>query len=141
MLIAGLGVVLAVGLVTGLLATNRAGAPAPASLSGTGAPAVSTPAPVVSRAVVYELTGGAGALNITYAGPNADIAQVEQADTPWSVTLDREAAEGSTQFYSLSASNAGGGKLNCRIFVDGTVVSEASVAAPQDVVRCSKSMS
>ncbi|NKQ58673.1 hypothetical protein HFP15_38100 [Amycolatopsis sp. K13G38] len=140
-LIAGLGVVLAVGLVTGLIATNRSSAPAPASLAGTGAPVAPAPAPVVSHAVVYELSGGQAALNITYVGQDAGIAQVAQAGTPWSVALERQVAKDSTQYYSVSAQNAGSGTLNCRIVVDGVTVSEASAAAPQGMVRCSKSMS
>ncbi|HJQ45430.1 MAG TPA: MmpS family transport accessory protein [Amycolatopsis sp.] len=139
-LIAGLGVMLAIGLVTGLVAARRANAPQPAALSGTGAPVV-VPAPVaqVAHAVRYELSGG-HALNITYVARDSEIEQVADATAPWSVSVDDQSPVGSTAFYSLSAQNAGDGALSCRIVVDGTVASEASVTGQQAVVRCSKSM-
>ena len=140
-LIAGLGVVLAIGLVTGLVAAQRSNAPGPASLTGTGAPAVPAPVERVSHAVTYQLSGGHGALNITYVAQASDIAQVAQAGTPWSVSVDHQSTVGSVRYYSLSAQNAGSGTLECRIVVDGKIVSEASVAAPHGMVRCSKSMS
>ncbi|HVW39813.1 MAG TPA: MmpS family transport accessory protein [Amycolatopsis sp.] len=141
-LVAALAVMLVMGLATWLVAAPRANAPEPASLNGTGAPAA-VPAPVqrVSHAVTYELSGATGALNITYVAQGSEIAQVADAATPWSISIDHVSTAGSAQYFLLSAQNAGGGTLRCRIVVDGKVVSEASAAAPQGVVRCSKSMS
>ncbi|GAA3824544.1 MULTISPECIES: MmpS family transport accessory protein [Amycolatopsis] len=139
---AALGVVLTVGLTSLLVAGQRSADPSVGSLSGASAPVVAPVAPVpqVSYAVTYELTGGAGALNVTYVAKGADIAQVLETDTPWSVSIERTGPQGSDQYFSLTAQNAGGGTLTCRIIVDGVVVSERSVSAPQGMVRCSKSL-
>ncbi|MDQ0382216.1 MmpS family transport accessory protein [Amycolatopsis thermophila] len=139
---AGLGVLLTVGLTSMLIAGARGTDPAVGSLSGAGAPVEAPVAavPQVSHAVTYELTGGAGALNVTYVAQGSDIAQVLDAGTPWSVSLTRTGPRGGEQYFSLSAQNAGGGTLICRITVDGVVVSERSVSTPQGMVRCSKSL-
>ncbi|NIH84153.1 MmpS family transport accessory protein [Amycolatopsis granulosa] len=139
---AALGVVLTVGLTSLLVAGQRSTDPEVGSLSGAGAPIVApgAPAPEVSYQVTYELTGGAHALNVTYVAQGADIAQVLDTRTPWSASLVRTGAQGAHQYFSLTAQSAGGGLLTCRIVVDGVVVSERSVSAPQGMVRCSKSL-
>jgi hypothetical protein len=138
-LLAGLGVVLAIGLVSMVVVGQRSGGPAPATLNGVNVPATPVPVPVVHE-VTYELTGGGRALNITYVGQGADIEQVPEAGTPWSTTVDHTSTTGSSEYFSLTARNAGPGGLGCRISVDGTTVSE-STTGPQGVVRCSKSLS
>lgn len=141
MLLAGLGVVLAIGLVSGMVASHR-GDPAPATLNGVNVPAAPpVPVPVpVQHVVLYQLTGDGSALNITYVGQGADIEQVSEAATPWSATVDHTGAAGGRAYFSLTARNGGARPLGCRISVDGATVSE-SAAAPQAVVRCSKSLS
>jgi hypothetical protein len=138
-LIAGLGVVLAVGLT--VLTAHK---PDPASSTLTGTPAadslVAPPDPLVTHNVSYQLTGD-GALNITYVTANSDIAQVTRASTPWSVTLSWQTPEHGSLFYSLTAQDAGPGTLSCRIVVDGAVVSERLVSGPNAVVRCSETLS
>src|SRR5205823_3360429 len=129
-LIAGLGVVLAVGLTSVAITTHK---PAAGALGGTGVPAARpvdpAPVPVVTHTVVYELTRG-GALNVTYVTQNSDLAQVAQVSTPWSASVTVEVPVRSPQYYSLTAQDTGAGNLTCRIRVDGAVVSEHTVAAP-----------
>ncbi|WP_236796887.1 MmpS family transport accessory protein [Amycolatopsis sp. GM8] len=138
-LLAALGVVLAVGLVSAVVA-KRPDAPTPATLNGINPPTAPASVPVVSHLITYQLTGVGDALTITYVGQGADIEQVAEAVVPWSASVQHTSPEGSDQYFSLTARNAGSGSLGCRITVDGTTVSE-STAGPQDVVRCSKSMS
>ncbi|GAB3582773.1 hypothetical protein GCM10027445_56560 [Amycolatopsis endophytica] len=139
---AGLGVLLTVGLTSMLIAGARGADPVVGALNGAGAAveAPVAPVPQVSYAVTYELSGGAGALNVTYVARGSDIAQVLDTDTPWSVSVERTGPQGAEQYFSLTARNAGRGTLVCRITVDGVVVSERSVSAPQGMVRCSKSL-
>lgn len=138
--LAGIGVVLAVGLVTVLTAGQRSATPAPATLNGVNVPAA--PAPVqVLHSVTYELTGDGGARDITYVGQGAAIVQVPEAPTPWSVSLDHRGNAGDSQFFSVSARNAGKGTLRCRILVDGAAVIQSSASGSGSVVRCAKSVS
>jgi hypothetical protein len=139
-LLAGLGVVLAIGLVSLLVAGRRSGDPSPATLNGVNPPAAPAPVPVIVHLVTYELTGTGSALNITYVGQGADIEQVAQAAAPWSTTVEHSSTAEASQYFSLTARNAGPGGLGCRILVDGTMVSESTTGA-QGVVRCSKSLS
>jgi hypothetical protein len=97
------------------------------------------PETLVTHSVRYELSGGT-ALNITYVTEGAAISQVPQAAASWSVTLERTGPAGTAQYYSVSAQDAGPGTLKCRILVDGVVLSERTVTAPNGVVRCSKSL-
>ena len=55
-------------------------------------------------------------------------------------SLRWQAPASSSQYYSLSAQDSGQGALKCRILVDGTVVSERTVGAPNGFVRCSKTV-
>jgi hypothetical protein len=139
-LLAALAVIVAVGLISAMTAGQRSAQPVPASLGGTGVPAVPAPDPVVVHTVTYQLLGGPDALNVTYVAQGADIAQVAEAGTPWSVVIEHRSTAQSSQYYSVSAQNAGPGTLKCRILVDGATVSEGSVADPHGVVRCSKSL-
>jgi MmpS family membrane protein len=142
-LVAGLGVVLAVGLVSAVLVTHRTspaqGTPAVLPVAGSAAPATHTPTPLVTHSVRYELSGGA-ALDITYVVDGSGIAQVAEADSPWAASVSLRAPAQGTQFYSLSARDGGQGTLTCRITVDGTVVAEQTVGVPDGVVRCSKTL-
>lgn len=140
MFLAGLGVVLAIGLMQMLVAGERPAAPSSATLNGVTPPAAPAPVPVVVHVVTYELFATGSALNITYVGQGADIEQVVQAAPPWSTTVEHSSTAGGSQYFSLTARNAGPGNLGCRILVDGTAVSEATTGA-QGVVRCSKSLS
>lgn len=139
-LFVGAGVMLAVGLISIVFTTH--GTKPPGQGAPTGAPAAgpTTPAPEprVTHSVRYELTGD-GALDITYVD-GSTIAQVAKADTPWSATLSFAVPAHSTQFYSLTARDAGQGSLTCRLVVDGTPVAEQTVSAPGAVVRCSKTL-
>ncbi|KAA9157215.1 hypothetical protein FPZ12_025680 [Amycolatopsis acidicola] len=138
---AGFAVVVAVGLITVLVAGQRSAGPsAPSTLGDSAAPVVPAPARTVAHTVLYELEGATAALNITYVADGSAIAQVAQAPTPWSAAVQRHGAEGEEQYYSLSAQNSGPGKLTCRIVVDGATVSERAVAESQGVVRCAKSV-
>lgn len=140
MFLAGLGVVLAIGLVQMLVAGERPAGPSPATLNGVNPPAAPAPAAVVVHAVTYELFGTGSALNVTYVGQGADIEQVAQAAAPWSTTVEHSSTAERSQYFSLTARNAGSGNLGCRILVDSRTVSEATTGA-QGVVRCSKSLS
>lgn len=139
-LLAGLGVVLAIGVISAVIAGQRTAEPTPATLNGVNVPAAPPVPVVVVHVVTYELTGGGSALNITYVGQGADIEQVSEAATPWSATVNHTGTAGGSEYFSLTARNAGAGSLGCRISVDGSTVSESS-AGPQGVVRCAKSLS
>lgn len=139
--LAGIGVVLAVGLVALFTAGPHAEPPAPAVLGGVDVPAAPPPVAQVLHSVTYELTGDGRAQDVTYVGQGASIVQVADARTPWSVTLDHRGNAGDSQFFSLSARNAGKGALRCRILVDGAAVSQANTTGIGSVVRCAKSVS
>jgi hypothetical protein len=142
-IVAGVGVVVAVGLVSALTDPEPS-APSRGTLAG--APTTTTTAAVspvpetlVTHTVRYEL-GGSTALNITYVTERAAITQLPQVAAPWSASLERKAAAGSAQYYSISAQDSGSGTLKCRVLVDGLVQSERTVSAPHGVVRCSKTL-
>ncbi|HKS43802.1 MAG TPA: MmpS family transport accessory protein [Amycolatopsis sp.] len=139
-LFAGAAVLLAVGLISIVVTTHRTspvpGAPAGAPTAGPVNPA---PEPLVTHTVRYELTGGA-ARNISYVTQGSGLAQVAATGSPWAVSLERQAAPRSSQYYSLSAQDTGQGTLKCRVLVDGTVISERSVTGPGEVVRCAKTL-
>src|SRR4051812_44292944 len=109
-LMAGLAVVLAVGVISMVIADQRKGDPAMGTQGGPGTPAagpVKPPPsrPLVSHAVTYELTGD-GALNITYVTRGSDIAQVSEATDLWSVSLEDQTAPDVQRYYSLMAQDA-----------------------------------
>ncbi|HVV10286.1 MmpS family transport accessory protein [Amycolatopsis sp.] len=140
-LMAGLAVVVAVGLITVLVAGQHSGAPSSSNmLGGTEVAVAPAPARIVAHTVQYQLDGGPDALNITYVADGAAIAQVAEAATPWSAVVQRHGTAGESQYYSLSAQNSGKGPLTCRIVVDGATVSEGAAADPHGMVRCSKSV-
>jgi hypothetical protein len=142
-LIAGIGVVLAVGLVSTLVAAHRSAETRPATLGGRSAPVPVAPAPMptVTHLVIYQLVGGQAALDITYVTAGADITQVAESPTPWSVAIERHDPVTSSPHLSVSARNGGAGVLSCRIVVDGTTVAERSIADPSGTLHCSKSFS
>lgn len=136
-IVAGVGVVVAVGLVSALTGPAPA---APARGAPTSAAEVSpVPETLVTHTVRYELGGGT-AVNITYVIEGAAIAQLPQAAVPWTISLERKVRAGSAQYYSISAQDTGSGTLWCRVLVDGVVQSERTVTAPHGVVRCSKTL-
>ncbi|MFD2422473.1 MmpS family transport accessory protein [Amycolatopsis pigmentata] len=139
-IIAGLAVIVAVGLVSAL-ANPTPGARSRGTLAGGPTTTGVSPVPetLVTHTVRYELSGGT-ALNITYVTEGAAITQVSQAAAPWSATLERKAPAGSAQYYSISAQDTGAGTLKCRVLVDDVVQSERTVTSPHGVVRCSKTL-
>lgn len=140
-IVAGLAVIVAVGLVSALANPGPAARSRGTLASGPTTPAVVSPVPetLVTHAVRYELSGGT-ALNITYVTDGAAITQVPQTAPPWSATLERKAPADSAQYYSISAQDTGAGTLKCRVLVDDVVQSERTVTAPHGVVRCSKTL-
>ncbi|MFE0023120.1 MmpS family transport accessory protein [Amycolatopsis sp. NPDC059021] len=111
---------------------SRPSAPPPEQARA--APAVA--AKPVSHAVVYELTGGHGARNLTYVGAGTDLVQSAEVSTPWSMSFTRTGPADQTEFYSVSAQNAGTGTLRCRILVDGVVVAEKTVTGEDRQLTC-----
>jgi len=91
---------------------------------------------MVSHTVVYELLGPHGARNLTYAGEGASLLQQTEAETPWTTTFVRTGPADRTEFYSVSAQNAGPGELRCRILVDGVVVAEKAVSGEGSLFGC-----
>ncbi|OAP25581.1 hypothetical protein A4R44_03966 [Amycolatopsis sp. M39] len=89
----------------------------------------------VTRTVVYELTGGDVAHNLTYVATGGDLEQQAEVRLPWSVTVRRKAPSEQPVFSSLVAQSAGA--LLCRIRVDGHVVAEKSVAGEGRQLSCS----
>jgi len=74
-----------------------------------------------SLTVVYEVTG-ADTADIQFYDANADFYQVDEVRTPWRMTFtanDRERVQ-------LIATPVGSGEANCRITINGKVVSEKS---------------
>jgi hypothetical protein len=104
----------------------------------TGMQPLAAAAKTVTHAVSYELLGESGVRNVTYVAQGAAIAQVLDAATPWTKSFQRTGFEGGSEFYSVSAQNAGGGTLRCRIVVDGAVVSENSVTGDRAMVTCAR---
>lgn len=139
--LAGIGVLVTVGVITLLAAGQRSQQPAPATFNSVNLPAAPPPVAQILRSVTYELTGDGGASDVTYVGQGANIVQVADTDTPWSVSFDHRGDAGDVQFFTVSARNAGKGTLRCRILVDGTAVSQASTTGAGSVVRCAKTVS
>lgn len=132
-------VALAVTLAVQLIPHNgRGDTSARAAGQTTGMQPLAAAAKTVTHAVSYELLGDNGVRNVTYVAQGAAIAQVLDAATPWSKSFERTGFEGGSEFYSVSAQNVGGGTLSCRIVVDGTVVSENSVAGERAMVTCAR---
>jgi hypothetical protein len=92
----------------------------------------------VTHSVVYELLGSEGVRNITYVANGAAIAQERTATTPWTKSLQRTGSADETEFYSVTAQNAGRGTLRCRITVDGQVISDESASGDHSMVTCAK---
>ncbi len=90
----------------------------------------------VSHSVVYELFGPHGARNLTYAGEGASLIQQSEVATPWTTSFVRTGPADRTEFYSLSAQNAGPGELRCRIVVDGVVVADKTVDGEGALFGC-----
>jgi hypothetical protein len=147
LLSAGIGALLLAGVGTVVLVQHRGG-----EMPGHGAapggsvaqalpakPEASAPQPVY-RAVTYELTGGMGALNVTYVVQGSAIEQLRSVGTPWSKSFVRRGTGQGADYLTVSAQNAGAGRLGCRIIVDGAVVSERSVTGLNGVVMCAKSI-
>ncbi|MFI5615531.1 MmpS family transport accessory protein [Amycolatopsis sp. NPDC051903] len=107
-------------------------APAPAEI----APAEPAAVQDVTRTIVYSLFGAAGARNLTYVGADSGLEQQAEVTTPWSVTVTRTAPASEAEFASLAAQSAAAGALTCRITVDGSVVSEKSVAREGAQLSC-----
>jgi hypothetical protein len=92
----------------------------------------------VTHSVVYQLLGDAGVRDITFVADGAVLSQESSAATPWVKTLRRTGVEGGTEFYSVTAQNAGQGTLRCRIVVDGQVVSEETATGDRAMVSCAR---
>lgn len=58
--------------------------------------------------------------------------------TPWSKKFQRTGVEGGSEFYSVSAQGKKKGKLQCRILVDGVVVSENESSGEEQTVTCTR---
>jgi len=125
--------VLAVAFVVMSLATPR-----PGTAPERQRPAVPPPVhvPTASHDVVYELIGTHGARNVTYAAEGTSLAQQEETGTSWTKAFTRVGPAGRTEFYSVSAQNAGPGSLSCRIVVDGVVLAEHAVSGEGRQVSC-----
>lgn len=107
------------------------------ALAGCGdvSSAVSAAAGGGPATVLYEVTGPESTNNITYsANGTAGIAQENGAAAPWSKEVQFE--DGSFRVATLTAQNAGGGDITCRITVDGEVVSETTSSGEFAVVSC-----
>lgn len=83
--------------------------------------------------VVYEVTGSQGASSITY-GKGSQTSQRTNAGLPWSKTAK---ASNGIEFYSLTAQTGqAGGKITCKITVNGKVLAENSSEGPYALVSC-----
>ena len=108
-----------------VLALAACGVPSAVGAAAGGGPAT----------VRYEVTGPESTNNITYSSTgSAGIAQENGAAAPW--TKEVQFAEGSFRVATLTAQNAGGGDITCRISVDGEVVSETTSSGEYAVVTC-----
>jgi hypothetical protein len=92
----------------------------------------------VTHSVIYQLLGDSGVRSITFVADGAVLAQESSAATPWVKTLQRTGVAGRTEFYSVTAQNAGQGALSCRIVVDGQVISQETAAGDHAMVTCAK---
>lgn len=118
-------------VLLGMILVPILGFGACAALIGGAASSVSGGA----AAVVYEVSGGESAGNITYsANGTAGIAQENGVALPW--TKEVQFAEGALRVATLTAQNAGGGDITCRITVDGEVVAELTSSGEFAVVSC-----
>jgi hypothetical protein len=85
--------------------------------------------------VVYEITSRSGRASITYATEGFNISQVTSARLPWKKTF--KMSDSSSNIYTLTAQNSGGGTITCRILVDGHQAAKNSSTGRYAVVTCS----
>ncbi|WP_130291137.1 MmpS family transport accessory protein [Pseudonocardia sediminis] len=112
--------------VVGLDASSGNGQPG-------AAPAASSAAPQPAAAqVTYEVTGSGSADTITF-GRGSSVAQVSDAELPWTRTAP--AVEGTAE-YTVTAAG-GSGEISCKILVDGAVLAEEKADGDFAAVSCS----
>lgn len=85
--------------------------------------------------VVYTITGHRAG-TITFTNETGDISQVtDTTKLPW--THKWTADTGSEGFLSISAQNAGSGKISCSISINGQVVKQNTSTGTYAIVDCS----
>ncbi|MGH8903766.1 MAG: MmpS family transport accessory protein [Egibacteraceae bacterium] len=87
--------------------------------------------------VVYEVTGSGKANVITYsADESGGMAQETGVALPWRKEVTMKTGFGRIAVAHISAQNAEGDTITCRITVDGQVVRELSSQGDYAVVSC-----
>lgn len=86
--------------------------------------------------VVLEVTstGSKRANNITWTNPDMNISQDNGVKLPWKKTFKVD--DGAILGFTLTAQNAGSGKISCKVTVDGEVESENTSSGQYAVVSC-----
>ena len=84
-------------------------------------------------AITYQVEGTGPSASITYSGNDLNISQDTEAALPWtkSVTID-----GLAKTATLSAQNAGGGSVTCRILADGKQIAEQTANGSYAIASC-----
>lgn len=84
------------------------------------------------RKVVIEVAGAKRASNITYL-LDGDTSQDNGVKLPWKKTL---VSTDALMIVAVNAQNAGGGKITCKITVDGKVVKQNASTGEYAIVDC-----
>ena len=94
--------------------------------------------------VVYEITGDAASVDVSYSTYSTASSGTEQADgqalpLEMEFTVATRSDLDSASFFLTGMTGQAGGSIMCRITVDGHVVSETTSSGPFSVVACSSS--
>lgn len=101
---------------------------------GPGAQGAGAPANGSKRTIILEVAGAKKA-DITY-GLGVDTSQDGGAKLPWKKTLT---SSETLLIAQVSAQNAGGGEITCKITVDGKVVKTNKSTGEYSIVDCTAS--
>jgi len=87
--------------------------------------------------VVYEVTGTVRKASVTYTDGNTSTSQDTEAKVPWRKSI---ATKGSVIVYQVLAQNmdmgGSGGKISCKITVDGKVEAENTSKGMGAIATC-----
>lgn len=84
------------------------------------------------KVVRYEVFGSGGSANINYLDLDAKPQRVDDAATPWSLTLETTAPSAAPNLIA----QGDGTSITCRILVDGEVKDERTVTGVDPLTYC-----
>jgi hypothetical protein len=111
---------------TSAASASSATLPSPDAASGTGGGGG-------GLQVTYEVSGVAGAGIITYQNAGQDSTQASDVALPWSIKQTMN----SSDFYYVSAQNAGGGTIHCKVYVNDKLLEDNTASGEYAICQSS----